>query len=288
MKEKLFVLFQYLLPKKTITVLLGWLASKRAGWFTTQAIKLFVKKYQVDLSEAVKEQPEDYRRFNDFFVRVLKPESRPLATSALVSPVDGRISQLGKLDQELLIQAKGKQYSLESLLAQDHDYGPLFESGHFATLYLSPKDYHRIHMPIAGRLKKMVHVPGALFSVNPATVNHVDQLFAKNERVICIFENEKIGHFAMILVGATVVGSIQTAWHGIVNTQRPKQVRYWDYAQHPQDEYQPVHLNKGEEMGQFLLGSTVILLFEPKKIAFLADWLPGQAIKMGAPMATLE
>src|SRR5690625_138042 len=288
MKDRFFVLFQYLLPKKAITVFLGWLASRHAGWLTTQAIKLFVKKYQVDLSEAQRQQPNEYQSFNDFFIRQLKPQARPLASTALVSPVDGRISQLGKLDNDRLIQAKNKDYHLQNLLAHDQDYGPLFVSGNFATLYLSPKDYHRIHMSVSGRLKKMIHVPGALFSVNPATVNHVDGLFAKNERVICFFENEELGHFALILVGATVVGSIQTAWHGVVNTQRPNKIRSWHYAEQPQDSYQCVYLEKGQEMGQFLLGSTVILLFEPGKMAFLPDWQRAETIQMGAAMGILQ
>src|SRR5690625_3641649 len=188
------------------------------------------------------------------------------------------ISQLGAVEEQSIFQAQGKKYSIQSLLANDVEYLNFFIDGQFATLYLSPKDYHRIHMPYGATLMKMVHVPGKLFSVNPTTVAHVSNIFAKNERVICYFKAPDIGVFAVILVGATVVGSIKTAWHGVVNKKRPKNIRYWYY------EHQPVHLFKAEEMGQFLLGSTVILLFEKKSIQFVEQWQAKTLIKMGEAM----
>lgn len=281
MKEKLFIYLQHLLPKKYLSIFLGTLASLRAGWFTHKAIQLFVNKYKVDLQEAKQEQVDQYPTFNDFFTRELKKDSREIADSALISPVDGTISQLGRIHEQSLIQAKGKLYSIQSLLANE-DRSADFINGQFATLYLSPRDYHRIHMPIGGTLKKMVHVPGTLFSVNPVTVKNIDNLFARNERVICYFDNPQIGEFVVVLVGATVVGSIQTAWHGIVNRSRPNHVRYWSY------EHQPVFLDKGQELGQFLLGSTVILLFKGNSMQFAADWAPNKGIKMGEAMGSIN
>lgn len=280
MKDKLFIFIQYILPKKNLSKLLGYLASLRAGWLTHQAIRLFVKKYGVDLKEAEKERVEEYTTFNDFFTRALKKNSRYFADSDLISPVDGTISQLGKIHEQSLIQAKGKLYSVYSLLADDEQAAD-YNNGQFATLYLSPKDYHRIHMPLAGRLKKMVHVPGDLFSVNPTTANNIDNLFARNERVICYFDHPEMGEFVVILVGATVVGSIKTSWHGVVNPIRPKYVRYWHY------EHQPVYLDKGQELGQFLLGSTVIVLFKENTMQFTEGWEPDKSIRMGEEMGRL-
>ncbi|HLR81887.1 MAG TPA: archaetidylserine decarboxylase [Paenalcaligenes sp.] len=279
MKDKLFIFCQYVLPKKLLTRVLGCLASLKGGWLTHQVIRAFVKKYQVDLSEAEREQVTDYYSFNDFFTRTLKADSRPLADSGLISPVDGRISQLGAIKESLLMQAKGKHYSLEQLLAGD-DVTP-FKGGSFATLYLSPRDYHRIHMPCSGTLTRMVHVPGDLFSVNPVTAQNIDGLFARNERVICYFESSQVGRFAMVLVGATVVGSIKTAWHGVVNHKRPGHIRYWNY------DHQPLVLYQGQEMGQFLLGSTVILVFEPGAMDFVDNWQANTSIKMGEAMGEL-
>ncbi|HLR30453.1 MAG TPA: archaetidylserine decarboxylase [Paenalcaligenes sp.] len=279
MKDKLFIFCQYILPKKLLTRVLGCLASFRGGWLTHQVIRAFVKKYQVDLSEAEREQVIDYHSFNDFFTRTLKADSRPLAESGLISPVDGRISQLGVIKESQLLQAKGKYYSLEQLLAGD-DVTP-FKEGRFATLYLSPRDYHRIHMPCSGTLTRMVHVPGDLFSVNPVTAQNIEGLFARNERVICYFESSEVGRFAMVLVGATVVGSIKTTWHGVVNHKRPGHIRYWNY------DHQPLVLHQGQEMGQFLLGSTVVLLFEPGVMDFVANWQASSPIKMGEAMGEL-
>lgn len=281
MKEKLFIFLQYLLPKKLLTIVLGFLASRRAGWFTHKAIGWFVKRYKVDLAEAKQENIDQYATFNAFFTRELKHGSREIAAAGLVSPVDGTISQLGKIHEQSLLQAKGKLYTLQSLLAEQKGAAHYMD-GQFATLYLSPRDYHRIHMPISGQLKRMVHVPGTLFSVNPVTVKNIDNLFAKNERLICYFENEHLGEFVVILVGATIVGSIQTAWHGVVNHDRPGQIRYWDYA------HQSFYLDKGEELGQFLLGSTVILLFKEGKMQFNEDWVANKSIKMGEAMGELR
>lgn len=279
MKDKLFIICQYILPKKLLTRVFGCLASFKGGWLTHQVIRAFVKKYQVDLSEAEREQVTKYHSFNDFFTRTLKADSRPLAKCDLISPVDGCVSQLGVIKDSLLLQAKGKYYSLEQLLAGD-DVTP-FKGGGFATLYLSPRDYHRIHMPCSGTLTRMVHVPGDLFSVNPVTAQNIDGLFARNERVICYFQSPEVGQFAMVLVGATIVGSIKTKWHGVVNYKRPGHIRYWNY------DHQPLVLQQGQEMGQFLLGSTVILVFEPDVMNFVDNWQANSSIKMGEAMGKL-
>jgi len=288
MADKIFLFFQYVLPKTTISRLLGWLASLNGGYFTHKVIEAFVKRYGVDLAEAKKENIKQYKTFNSFFTRELKEGSRPLADTDLICPVDGRISQLGTIKQGSLIQAKGKSYTVAELLALDalpEETAALlsaqaadFATGSFATLYLSPKDYHRIHMPIKAQLQSMVHIPGALYSVNPLTANNIDRLFARNERVVCNFYAPEVGYFAMVLVGATVVGSIKTHWHGVVNTSRGKQIRYWFYDR------QPIVLDKGAEMGQFLLGSTVILLFGANTTEFEPDWQPNKEIKMGEAM----
>ena len=203
------------------------------------------------------------------------------AASDLVSPVDGSISQFGAIDGERIFQAKGHQYSATALLGGDASLAAPFHGGHFATLYLSPKDYHRIHMPCAGRLTRMIHVPGDLFSVNPTTARGVPGLFARNERVVCLFEGE-FGPWALVLVGATIVGSMATVWHGVVNPPRPGQLRQWHYDD------RDLRLAKGQEMGRFLLGSTVVLLFPPGPLQFESAWAPGGAIRMGEAMARVE
>ena len=276
--ERVAVAAQHLLPKQALTVAAGALARARGGAATTAVIRWFIRRYGVDMAEAAQADPAAYGSFNEFFTRALVPGARPLAAADLVCPVDGAISQFGAIDGQRIVQAKGHHYSVEALLGGDGALAAHFQNGHFATLYLSPKDYHRIHMPCAGRLLRMVYVPGALFSVNPATARGVPGLFARNERVVCVFEDAR-GPWVLVLVGATIVGSMATVWHGVVNPPRPGSVREWAY----QDER--IELAQGAEMGRFLLGSTVVLLFPPGPLAFNPDWQPGGAIRMGQAMA---
>jgi phosphatidylserine decarboxylase len=276
--DRLAVLPQYLLPKGAITRLAGSLASAPRGAMTTRLIRWFVARYGVDMSEAAQPDVAAYASFNDFFTRALRPGARPLAQADLVCPVDGAISQFGRIRGDTVFQAKGHDYGARALVGGDEELAARFTDGYFATLYLSPKDYHRIHMPCAGRLRRMVHVPGELFSVNPATVRGVPGLFARNERVVCVFEGEA-GPFVMVLVGATIVGSMATVWHGVVNPPRPGTLREWRYDE------APVELAQGAEMGRFLLGSTVVLLFPDGGLQFNPAWMPGSAIRMGEMMA---
>ena len=273
-----FVLMQHLLPKQALTALAGRLASARAGAWTHAAVRRFVARYGVDMAEAAEPRIESYASFNDFFTRALKPGARPLADAAWVCPVDGAISQFGRIERDRVFQAKGHHYTTRALLGGDATAAARFEDGWFATLYLSPKDYHRIHMPCAGRLRRMVHVPGSLYSVNPATARGIPGLFARNERVVCLFDTAH-GPLALVLVGATIVGSMATAWHGVVNPPRPGTVRTWDY------DAPAIELARGAEMGRFLLGSTVVLLWPATPLRFAASWSPGRSIRLGEAMA---
>ena len=278
MNTKLKVVPQYLIPKQAITALAGKLASANAGRLTTSVIKWFVKRYQVNMDEA--EQPDitSYESFNDFFTRPLKKGARRITKADFICPVDGAISQFGDIKADQIFQAKGHQYSTLALLAGDKTLAARFQNGHFATLYLSPKDYHRIHMPCDGTLKSMTYVPGDLFSVNPTTAQGVPGLFARNERVICEFDSAH-GVFVLILVGATIVGSMATVWHGVVNPPRLGSVNTWTY------EKQSISLKQGEEMGRFLLGSTVVMLFPAKTLNFNKAWKPEKPIRLGEKMA---
>ena len=281
MSDRLAVLSQYLLPKRALTVFAGRIASARAGALTTALIRRFVTRYGVDMSEAANPDITSYASFNDFFTRALRPDVRPLVKADLICPVDGAISQFGAIAHDQIFQAKGHHYSIAALLGGDAAQAEPFNNGHFATLYLSPRDYHRIHMPCNGQLKRMVHVPGDLFSVNPATARGVPGLFARNERVVCFFDSAT-GPFVLVLVGATIVGSMATVWHGLVNPPRPGTVRSWDYAD------KNIRLKKGEEMGRFLLGSTVVMLFPAGPLHFNADWAPARAIRLGEAMASCK
>jgi len=278
--DRLKVLPQYLLPKRALTTYAGWRASRRWGANTTKLIRNFVAKYGVDMSEAADPDIAHYGTFNEFFTRALKPGARPLAAADLICPVDGAVSQFGRIEHDQIFQAKGHRYSTTALVGGDAALAAEYENGHFATIYLSPKDYHRIHMPCDGVLRRMIHVPGDLFSVNPLTARGVPGLFARNERVVCVFDSAR-GPFVLTLVGATIVGSMATVWHGVVNPPRPGKVREWTY------EGQDVRLRQGEEMGRFLLGSTVVMLF-PQKLAFNPAWQPGKSLRMGEAMAGLE
>ena len=266
------------MPKLAMTRLAGRLASAELGQFTTWVIKRFVKRYNVNMAEAANPDPAHYKSFNAFFTRPLQEGVRPLASSTWVCPVDGAISQCGAIERDQIFQAKGHQYSTRALVGGDAALAAQFQNGQFATLYLSPRDYHRIHMPVAGKLLRMIHVPGDLFSVNPTTARGVPGLFARNERVVCEFETEK-GPLILVLVGATIVGSMATVWHGQVNPPRPGTVREWRY------DTQDLRLQKGEEMGRFLLGSTVVMLFPENSIQLPANWINTRPLQMGEAMS---
>ena len=275
------MLLQYLLPKQALTHFAGWVASRERGWVTTEIIRRFVARYRVNMDEALDSDISSYRSFNEFFTRALKPGVRPIAQAALVCPVDGAISQFGPIAGDQIFQAKGHHYSTTALVGGDAALAAQYDNGSFATIYLSPRDYHRIHMPCAGRLTRMIYVPGDLFSVNPVTARGVPGLFARNERVVCVFESAR-GPFVLVLVGATIVGSMATVWHGVVNPPRGKGVREWRYPASGQPE---VVLKQGEEMGRFLLGSTVVLLFPKGPLRFNTGWAPGRAVRLGEAMA---
>jgi phosphatidylserine decarboxylase len=277
--DRMAVLPQYLLPKRALTLLMGRLAGARGGAVTTRVIRWFIARYRVNMAEAANPDPAAYATFNDFFTRALAPGARPLARADLVCPVDGAISQCGAIDGDAILQAKGHTYTVQALVGGDADLARPFLGGHFATLYLSPKDYHRIHMPCDGTLRRMIHVPGDLFSVNPTTVRGVPGLFTRNERVVCVFDGVR-GPWALVLVGATIVGSMATVWHGVVNPPRPGSVRDWRYQGD-----QAVALKRGDEMGRFLLGSTVVLLLPAGLLSFAASWRPETTIRMGEAMA---
>ncbi|MBA2674024.1 MAG: phosphatidylserine decarboxylase [Ramlibacter sp.] len=271
---------QYLLPKKLLTVLMGKGASLHGGALTQWVIRKFVAHYKVNMDEAADPRLESYDTFNDFFTRPLREGVRPIAAAPFVCPVDAAISQYGPIEHDQIFQAKGHSYSTRALVGGDAVLAAQFDHGHFATLYLAPKDYHRIHMPCEGRLKRMIYVPGDLFSVNPLTARHVPGLFARNERVVCEFESLS-GPMVMVLVGATIVGSMATVWHGVVNPPRTREIREWRYDD------QNVVLHKGDEMGRFLLGSTVILLFPKNVLTFTPDWAPTRAVRLGEAMAAV-
>ena len=281
MSDRRKVLPQYVMPKRGLTAFAGRVASRERGATTTRLVRWFVRKYGVDMSEAAVSDIAAYATFNDFFTRALKPGARPLADADLICPVDGMISQIGRIEHDQIVQAKGHRYSTTALVGGDAALAERFRDGSFATLYLSPKDYHRIHMPCDGTLTRMIHVPGTLFSVNPTTARGVPGLFARNERVVCVFDNERLGSFVLTLVGATIVGSMATVWHGAVNPQRVRRAREWSYPE------RTVTLKQGEEMGRFMLGSTVVLLFPAHALHFAPQWEPGRAIRLGEAMADL-
>lgn len=300
----LAIVVQHLAPKLLLTRMAGWLASLPAGSMTHAVIRWFVRRYGVDMAEAANPQPEAYATFNEFFTRALRAGARPMAPAGswpLVCPVDGAISQFGALSGDMndqLFQAKGHHYSTLALLGGDRvlregdlqkrigglrELAAQFAGGSFATLYLSPKDYHRIHMPCEGTLRRMIHVPGELYSVNPLTAQHVKGLFARNERVVCVFDTPH-GPFVNVLVGATIVGSMATVWHGVVNPPRPGEVREWAYP--ASEEPSAVTLPRGAEMGRFLLGSTVVMLWPRSAgVTFNPAWIAGGAVRMGQGMA---
>jgi phosphatidylserine decarboxylase len=276
--NRLKALPQYLIPKQAITAIAGQLASAQAGKLTTAVIRWFVKRYQVNMSEAAQEDIGAYSSFNEFFTRPLKTGARKLSKSDYICPVDGAISQFGDIKANQIFQAKGHSYSTEALLGGNKSLAAQYQDGSFATIYLSPRDYHRIHMPCHGRLLRMVYIPGDLFSVNPTTAQGVPGLFARNERVVCEFESAQ-GSFILVLVGATIVGSMATVWHGIVNPPRIGHIKEWGYTD------QNITLKQGEEMGRFLLGSTVVMLFPKDTVKFNANWIAAKPVQLGEKMA---
>lgn len=275
--EQIKVKLHYIMPKHALTVLVGCLASAKLGKLTTLAIKQFAKLYQIDLDD-VKDNPEDFKTFNDFFARALKEGKRPIDASdnSIIFPADGKISQYGNLLGNVQIQAKGHYFSTAALLTDEKD-AATFENGQFMTVYLSPSDYHRVHMPIDGKLLKMIYVPGEFFSVNPLYVRNIPELFSRNERVICLFET-KVGKMAVVFVGATIVRSISTAWEGIVAPSTIRELSVTEYNN------KNITFKKGEEIGRFTMGSTVICLFEKDAIVFEGLKLENH-ILMGEKMA---
>jgi phosphatidylserine decarboxylase len=274
---RLSVLHQYLLPKQALTEFAGRVAGAKNGRFTPGLIRWFAKKYDVNMAEALNPDLASYASFNDFFTRALRADARPLANADFICPVDGAISQFGAIEHDQIFQAKGHTYSTTALVGGDSKLAAQFDHGSFATLYLSPRDYHRIHMPCDAKLTRMIYVPGALFSVNPTTARGVPGLFARNERVVCVFDSA-FGPFVLVLVGATVVGSMATVWHGVVNPPRTGEVREWRYDD------RDIVLKKGDEMGRFLLGSTVVMLFPKGVIEFNPEWTAERSIRMGEAM----
>lgn len=284
--DQVKIFFQHVMPKHLLSRLVGKFAAARAGWFTQVFIRWFIRQYKVDMSEAIHESPKAYKTFNAFFTRYLKPELRPLKAeeNELAHPVDGAISQLGDIEAGRIFQAKGHDYSLQELLGGSEEDAKPFIDGKFATIYLAPKDYHRIHMPCDGVLKKMIYVPGDLYSVNPLTAANVPNLFARNERVVAIFDTE-VGPMSMVLVGATIVASIGTVWSGTVTPPTGGRIQSWSY---PTSGHAAIHLKKGEEMGHFKLGSTVILTFTENSIDFDDDLKPLSVTRMGEVMADIK
>ena len=284
--DKIKIGFQYWAPKHALTRLAGKLASARMGSVTTAVIRLFIRQYKVNMNEALHSDPAYFKTFNEFFVRELKDGVRPVAEGCAVitHPADACVSQFGPIENGRLIQAKGHDYSAQELLGGDKTLYEEFRDGDFATLYLSPRDYHRVHMPCDGVLRQMIYVPGDLFSVNPLTAENVPNLFARNERVVCIFDTE-FGPLAQVLVGATIVGSIELIWAGTVTPPTGNTIHRWDY---PAEGPKAVTLKKGEEMGRFKLGSTVINLFAKDKIFFDDSMINGIPTIMGTAYAHVK
>ena len=274
--DSLFILFQHIVPQHYLSRLTGWLAEVRHPlWLKNFLIQQFVRRFEVDMAEAQQPDPTAYANFNDFFTRALCEGARPIADADLVCPADGAISQLGEIEEGRIFQAKGQHFSTRELLGGDEERAAQFTDGQFATIYLSPRDYHRVHMPLAGQLSATSYIPGDLFSVNAVTAENVERLFARNERLVCYFDTD-VGPMAMILVGAMVVAGIETVWSGQVApaTDAPGVL---DYQRLPQ----PVSLAKGEEMGRFKLGSTVILLFPRGSMSWDERYVAGTSTRLG-------
>jgi len=283
-KNFLFIVLQYTMPQHLISRVVGRLANTQITLIRNTFVRWFIRRYGVDMSQAAEPNYRRYATFNDFFTRALKDGARPLSeeTGAVLCPADGAINEIGRIDAGRLLQAKGKSYSLQTLLGGDEEDSQLFAGGHFATVYLSPKDYHRVHMPLTGRLSKMVYVPGQLFSVNDLTAQHVPDLFARNERLVCLFDTDA-GPMAVILVGAVIVAGIETVWAGQI-APPPKTAQATDYR----SPLAPVTLAKGAEMGRFKLGSTAIVLFGPNVVQWEQHLGHCSAVTMGEKLGTLN
>jgi phosphatidylserine decarboxylase len=279
-RGRLFVWFQYLLPQHGLSRLVLAATRVRAGWFKNATIRAFLKLYRVDMTEAAESDPYRYGSFNEFFTRALKEGARPIANDAhaIASPVDGCVSEAGTIQQDRLLQAKGRHYRLAELLAAQ-SWASRFEGGSFATIYLAPFNYHRIHMPLRGVLLETVYVPGRLFSVNAATAQHVPNLFARNERVLTLFDSGSIGQFALVLVGALNVGSMATVWAGDIT---PAARRVVTRVPGP-----TTTLEKGAELGRFNMGSTVILLFEPNRARWHPQVHAGSVVRLGQSLGII-
>lgn len=273
--QKAFSLLQHPLPQHAISRLTGKFGRCENPWVKNTLIKAFIKHFNVDMSQALEPDPTAYATFNHFFTRALKADARPLG-EGILSPADGTLSQYGRLQAGQLVQAKGHTYSAQTLLGGDTALAEEFLGGSFATVYLSPRDYHRVHMSVTGTLREMIYVPGRLFSVNQATANYVPGLFARNERLVCIFDTE-YGPMAMVLVGAMIVAAIETVWSGQVTplAGNPQRMRFG----------QPITLEKGAEMGRFMLGSTVVTCFT-KPVNF-NEIPPGKMVSMGESLGAI-
>ncbi|GAA4325478.1 archaetidylserine decarboxylase [Pigmentiphaga soli] len=277
-KDTLFIASQYAAPHALISRLAGRVADSRTPWLKNALIRRFIRRYDVDMSQALREDPTAYESFNDFFTRALKNDARPLdpAPEAVLCPTDGAISQIGPIDGDAIFQAKGHSFTATDLLGGDPVRARAFQGGHFATVYLSPRDYHRVHMPLAGTLRQTVYVPGRLFSVNPLTARRVPNLFARNERLACLFDTA-LGPMAVVLVGAMIVGSIETVWAGLVTPHAARPV-VTDFDVQAPD---AVHLDRGAEMGRFKLGSTVVVLLGPQVLRWASRLVHLEPVRMG-------
>jgi phosphatidylserine decarboxylase len=274
--DKLFIFLQHILPQHLVSRCAGWLADvQQPAWLKNWLIHIFVRHFRVDMAEAANPDPTSYASFNAFFTRPLREDARSLAEADIVCPADGAVSQLGVVQGGRIFQAKGQSFSAWELLGGDSERAALFANGSFATIYLSPRDYHRVHMPVAGRLTATCYIPGKLFSVNQVTAENVPRLFARNERLVCYFDTAA-GPMAMILVGAMVVAGIETVWSGQVAPPTPDPVRH-DHVSAPRT----IELAQGEEMGRFKLGSTVILLFGQDAVDFDSAYVAGTATRLG-------
>lgn len=278
MKDKLFIALQYIVPHHLFSRFVGLVAESRWAPIKNTFIRHFAKQFQVNMAEAKIEDLSAFENFNDFFTRELKDNARPITTeeNAIAQPADGAISQLGPIKDGSIFQAKGQSFSLVDLLGGDSQRALPFMNGDFSTIYLSPKDYHRLHMPLKGTLREMIYVPGKLFSVNPTTAQNVPSLFSRNERVVAIFDTEA-GPMAMVLVGAMIVASIETVWAGLV-TPPKRELKTVDYSEASR---QPIVLEKGQEMGRFKLGSTVVLCFGPDVMKWAEEYKEGSPTRMG-------
>ncbi|ALO44798.1 archaetidylserine decarboxylase [Pseudohongiella spirulinae] len=283
MKDKLFIWMQFLLPHHLLSRTVAVLAQCRIGWVKNAFIGWFARRYQVDMSQAAEPELRAYSCFNDFFTRELRPDARPLAPGrdTILCPADGMVSQAGPIEDDQLLQAKGRYYSVQTLLGGDACLAEEFQGGNFATIYLSPKDYHRVHMPLGARLRETIYVPGQLFSVNQLTSERVDNLFARNERLVCLFDTDH-GPMALVLVGAMIVAGIDTVWagqaapaaHGLLST--------------PYGDHTPaIELAPGSEMGRFRLGSTVIALFGPGMSRLSGTLQAGKTVYMGESIGNI-